>query len=96
MTEGTYAMDSVWVFNGSNGVFPSGVFTTRDLAEAWIAKHGLSGTLTKYPLDIAVYEWAIERGMFKPKRPDQSEASFIARFSSAGQEHYHYTDGKLP
>jgi hypothetical protein len=89
-------MDSVWVFNGSRGNFPAGVFTSRDLAEAWIAKHGLSGTLTKYPLDTGVYEWALECGAFKPKRPDQSEASFIGRFSSASQEHHHYTDGKCP
>ena len=29
-------MNSVWVFNGG-GDFPAAVFTTRELAEAWIA-----------------------------------------------------------
>lgn len=47
-------MEGVWVFNGG-GDFPAGVFTTRELAEAWIAKHRLVGVLTKYPLDIGVY-----------------------------------------
>jgi hypothetical protein len=85
-------MDSVWVFNGSADL-PAAVFTTRELVEAWIAKHGLSGVLTKYPLDVGVYEWAIGCGAFKPKRPDQSGAQFIGRFSSASLEHYHYRDG---
>src|SRR4051812_25975129 len=73
-------MDSVWVFNGGGNV-PAAVFTTRDLAEAWIALHGLTGVLTKYPLDVGVYEWAIDCGAFKPKRPDQSAPHFIERFS---------------
>jgi hypothetical protein len=85
-------VDGVWVFNGGGG-FPAAVFTTRELAEAWIAGHRLTGVLTKYPLDVGVYEWAISVGAFKPKRPDQSEPRFIGRFSSASMEHYHYTDG---
>ena len=87
-------MDSVWVFNGGSN-FPSAVFTTRDRAETWIASEKLSGVLTKYPLDIPVYEWAVASGAFRPTRPDQSEPQFIGRFSSASQEHYHYTDGTL-
>lgn len=83
-------MDGVWVFNGG-GDFPAGVFTTRELAEAWIAKHGLAGVLTKYPLDVGVYEWALGCGAFKPRRPDQSGPRFVGRFSSASLEHYHYS-----
>ncbi|MBX7103688.1 MAG: hypothetical protein K1X57_06380 [Gemmataceae bacterium] len=85
-------MTSVWVFNGG-GNFPAAVFTTRELAEAWIAGHKLTGVLTKYPVDVGVYEWAIECGAFEPKRSDQSEPRFIGRFSSASMEHYHYTAG---
>ena len=84
-------MDSVWVFNGG-GELPAAVFTARDSAEAWIARHRLSGVLTKYPLDVGVYEWAIGCGAFKPKRPDQSQPRFIGRFSSASLEHYHYDE----
>jgi len=86
-------MDVVWVFNG-DGPLPSAVFTTRESAETWIARHGLSGLLTRYPLDVGVYDWAIARGVFQPKRPDQTEPRFIARFSSAYLEHHHYTDGR--
>lgn len=86
-------MDGVWVFNGG-GDFPAGVFTSRDRAEAWVTQHRLSGVLTLYPLDVGVYEWAIKGGMFTPKRPDQAGPRFIGGFSSASQEHYHYTDGK--
>jgi hypothetical protein len=85
-------MDGVWVFNGGGDV-PAGVFTTRELAEAWIASHKLTGVLTKYPLDVGLYEWAIGCGAFKPKRPDQSAPQFIGRFSSASLEHYHYSGG---
>ena len=57
-------MDGVWVFSGG-GDFPAAIFTTRDLADMWIASHELSGTLTKYPLDIGLYEWALNRGAFQ-------------------------------
>jgi hypothetical protein len=83
----------VWVFNSGWKGFPSGVFTTRELAENWIAENHLSGTLTKYPLNLGVYHWAIQTGLFKPKAEYQHQARFIATFSSASQEHYHYEDG---
>jgi hypothetical protein len=86
-------MESVWVFNGAGAHFPAGVFTTRDRAEAWIAAHKLSGTLTEYPLDVGVYDWALARGVFRPHGDEQSSADFIQRFSSASQEHHHYDAG---
>ena len=87
-------VDAVWVFNGYGGQFPSAVFSSREKAEAWIAERRLSGVLTKYPVDVPVYEWAIACDAFRPKRPDQFEPAFIQRFSSASQEHYHYEDGR--
>lgn len=87
-----FRLDGVWVFN-SGGDFPAAVFSTRERAEAWIAERRVSGVLTKYTLDTAVYDWAIACGAFKPSRPDHSEPRFIARFSSASQEHYHFRDG---
>ena len=86
-------MSVVWVFVGVKAQFPSGVFTQREAAEAWIHQNQLSGTLTAYPLDIGTFDWAINRGYFKPKRADQLSAEFIQRFSSASQEHYHYEKG---
>lgn len=87
-------MSFVWIFNGLKARFPSGVFTDREAAERWIEQHGLSGTLTAYPLDVGIYDWAVKIGYFKPKRDDQHTAEFIQRFSSASQEHYHYENGK--
>ena len=87
-------MDGVWVFSGAGGAFPAAAFSSRAKAEEWIARHQLDGTLTLYPIDEPVYEWALTRGYFKPKREDQSGARFIQRFSSASQEHYHYESGR--
>ncbi len=86
-------IDTVWIFNGPQPSFPSGVFTTRELAVEWIKKHGLTGVLTQYPLDVGVYEWAISRDLFTPKKEQQTTPVFIARFSSASQDHYHFEDG---
>jgi len=84
----------VWVFNGSGGQFPSGVFTTVEIAEEWIAKHKLSGTLTWYPLDIGVYEWTIKKEYFSPRKDHQKTPTFIQRFSSAYTGHDHYENGR--
>jgi hypothetical protein len=86
-------LESVWVFKGSLAGHPSAVFRTRERAEEWISHQKLTGTLTKYPLDLPIYTWAVEKGHFVPKRDDQRTSEFIAGFSSASQEHYHYEDG---
>lgn len=83
----------VWVFNGARASFPAAVFSTRALAEAWIAEHRLSGVLTAYPLDQSVYDWVREKGFFKK---EISDPALLAGFSSAHQEHYHYDDGVRP
>jgi hypothetical protein len=87
-------LERVWVFCGSNGHLPSGVFTERVAAERWIESHSLSGLLTAYPLDSGVYEWAIDRGVFRPTRPHHTAPDFIQRFTSASLEHFHYEDGE--
>jgi hypothetical protein len=80
----------VWVFNGNRNHFPSAVFTERLLAEEWIQKNQLEGTLTAYPLNVSVYDWLIEEGYFTPKKEEQKSPDSIANFSSAHQEHYHF------
>lgn len=85
-------MQFVYVFNGNR--FAGGVFTSQDLADAWIQKHALTGMLTKYPLDIGVWEWAIEAGKFSVKREKDSSPEFIASFTTAGMDHWHYEDGR--
>jgi hypothetical protein len=91
-TIGEQERPTVWVFNGGKS-FPSGVFTCLALAEDWIARNRLTGTLTEYPLDVGIYDWIVGKDWFKPKRDDQKTPEFIARFSSAYQEHFHYQDG---
>lgn len=86
-------METVWIFTAPKAQFPSGVFTGREVAERWIHQHRLSGTLTAYPVDVGVYDWAVSGGHFAPKRDDQRSPEFIQRFSSATQEHYHYEGG---
>lgn len=85
----------IWVFNGERSVLPSGVFSSRGLAESWIAEHKLSGILTAYPLDQGAYQWAIQQGVFTPTEDYQQEAKFIGRFTSAALEHYHYENGSV-
>ena len=45
--------------------------------EQWIRQHGLSGTLTAYPLDIGTFHWAVGAGHFTPKRDDQRSAESV-------------------
>lgn len=53
--------------------------------------------LTKYPLDKGVWDWACETNMHSIKAEKVAEKSqnpnFIAGFTTASQEHYHYEDG---
>jgi hypothetical protein len=86
-----HTSEFVWVFNGGGGAFPSGVFSTREKAEAWIGKNRLTGVLTKYPLNEGAWDWAVREGHFKPTREDQKTPRFIQRFA-CGEEHYHYGD----
>jgi hypothetical protein len=58
-------------------------------------KNRLTGILTLYPVDIGVYEWAIERGMFTPSKPHEQESAFIGGFTTASQPHHHYEAGRL-
>jgi hypothetical protein len=71
-------IEGVWIFHADNGRFASGVFTSQALAEERITKHELSGVLTLYPLDMGVYEWAIEQGFLTPKSPTSSRTSSSA------------------
>jgi hypothetical protein len=85
---------TIWVFIGEGGAFPSGIFSNRASAQEWIIRHSLSGILTEYPIDTGVFDWAIKRGSFLPKRPEQSTPKFIGRFTCASLEHIHFENGK--
>ncbi|WP_210244312.1 DUF7710 domain-containing protein [Methylosinus sporium] len=79
----------VWVFNGNSSRFPSAIFVSKDKAMQWASEKGLAGTLTKYPVDIPLYDYAIENGWFKPKSEKHCSSEFIGNFSSASQDHIH-------
>jgi len=86
-------METVWVFDGNNSHFPSGIFRNKDTAIEYIKKYKLSGTLTEYPLGISVYDWLIQEGRWHPKKPHESTPEFIGRFTDARQDHYHFENG---
>jgi hypothetical protein len=86
---------TVWVFSGPNARFPGAVFSSGEKAETWIAQHRLSGLLTEYPLDSGAYDWAIQFGVFTPKRPEHTSSAFIGSFTSAHMAHAHFEDGKV-
>lgn len=88
-------MNEVWVFHGAGGRFTSGVFASQAQAEEFITRYRLTGCLTKYPVGISTYDWAIEQQFFTPKKPAHYEAGFIQRFTDASQEHYHYDPDDL-
>lgn len=85
--------ETVWVFTGEGGKYPGGVFLSKDEAAAWIARHGLTGLLTEYPLNVGAWDWAVENGFFKPKRPEQSSSAFIGSFVTARLRHAHFENG---
>lgn len=86
-------MREVWVFNGAGSRFPAAIFEHRPEAEQWIKENKLTGVLTKYPVGISAYEWAIESGNFRVKTEKDRSPEFIQKFSSAAQEHLHFEDG---
>jgi len=85
----------VWVFHGAGGRFTSGVFTSQTQAEEFIHQYRLTGVLTKYPAGISVYDWAIQKKLFEPRKPEQFQPDFIQRFTTASQEHYHYDPDEI-
>lgn len=87
-------LSSVWVFQASNGRLASAVFPSQEDGENWIRKHKLSGIMTKYPVGVSIYDWAVGNGYFKPKDQSHSSPEFIGRFTSAHLEHYHYVNGE--
>ena len=85
----------VWIFARDAQSAPGGVFTTREAAEGWIRDRRLTGVLTAFPVDEGCYDWAMRLRLVTGRAKDRGgESAFVASFSSASQEHVHYTDGK--
>ncbi len=83
----------VWVFNGPQNPLSSGVFTSKAIAEEWIASNRVTGMLTAYPLDTGIHQWSIDNGYFTPKSPEDESPVKIQSFSSAYLPHFHYENG---
>ena len=86
-------MKFLWVFNGENSHFASAVFSSEELAVAWIDKNQLSGTLTQYIEDVPALDWAVQQGWFTPSKEHHTSAKFAQSFTSASQPHRHFKDG---
>jgi len=89
---------AVWIFHGTTGRMASGVFSTQEKARAWIREHRLSGTLSAYPLDEGVFDWACRNDVtnLKPEKlaARLNDSSFIAAFTTASQDHFHFENGE--
>ena len=84
----------IWVFVGKRGAFPSGVFSSLDHARDWITKNSLTGTLTAYPIDEGVFDWALRTGAATGRARERgADPEFVASFSSAVLEHFHFENG---
>jgi len=84
----------IWIFVSAGAQFPGGAFSSRERAEAWIAKRRLTGVLTAYPVDEGAFDWALSVGAVTGRARERGdEPKFVGGFTSAVQEHYHYEDG---
>ena len=82
----------MWVLN-CGGYFPCGVFDSKEAAEKAIEKYGLTGTLTQYPINMLVYDWAFENGYLNRNKSEETP-EFVGKYTTAYQDHYHY-DGQV-
>jgi hypothetical protein len=52
--------------------------------------------LTAFPLAKGYYDWPMRLRLVTGRAKERGgESAFVASFSSAAQEHHHYTDGEL-
>lgn len=83
---------SVFVFHGDKANFASAVFTNLDEAEDVISRDGLTGMLTRYPLNETVFGYTVRADLFTPKGNESGD--YIGRFTSASLDHFHYEKGQ--
>jgi hypothetical protein len=88
------SLTEIWLFNGAGARFVAGAFSDKDQAVAWVKNNRLTGVLTRCPVGVGVYDWAIDNAFFAPNGPHQSSAEFIQSFTSSRQEHMHFENGE--
>jgi hypothetical protein len=81
----------VWVFTPASAAskFPTGVWTSREAAEAWIRSVDARGVLSAYTLDESAWDGNVRLGLLKLSKPERSEAKFKRTFTTA-VDHFHY------
>jgi hypothetical protein len=58
------------------------------------SRRRLTGVLTTFPVDEGCYDWAMRLRLVTDRAKERGgDATFVASFSSAVLEHFHYTDG---
>lgn len=83
----------VYVFMGEGANFPAGIFESKEKAEEVIKRYSLTGILSLYPIDMLLYDWAIEKKYFDIKKEYQKSPKYIGQFSCASVDHFHYEEG---
>ncbi|WP_297575759.1 hypothetical protein [uncultured Campylobacter sp.] len=86
-------INNIWIFSNKNTIL--GAFYQKELAEIFIKKYSLSGTLTAYPINEPIYEWSIENEFFAPKNIDEKKAKFIESFTTDKIPTFNYKEGIL-
>jgi hypothetical protein len=90
-----YSKSTAWLFTGSSNPIPSGVFSSKERAASWITDNRLTGQLTEYPLNISIYDWAIEKGALISGSIEKRGPNYIQGNTYAGQPRYECLDGVL-
>jgi hypothetical protein len=89
---------TVWLFNGPINLLSGGIFEELEDAEKWVDDNSLTGMLTEYPVNIGVFDWAMQKGLIAMTEEElierRKEPNFIGSFTIASMYHYHYKDGK--
>lgn len=83
-------LEYLWIIQSCENQNIIGCFTEKQAAEKHIHQHQLKCTLTQYPIDISVYDWAIAHQYWTPKSDLQKSSKFKERFNSAYLDHDHY------
>jgi hypothetical protein len=84
--------NQVYVFMGEGANFPAGIFESKEKAEEVIKRYSLTGILSLYPIDMLLYDWAIEKNISISKGISKSP-KYIGQFSCASVDHFHYEEG---
>ena len=80
----------IWLIQSSENLNVIGCFMRKHEAETYIFENNLKCMLTKYPINMSVYDWAIQNNFWQPKNDLQKNSKFRAKFNSAYLEHDHY------